>query len=122
MIPAFGMVILPQNPSTGNRQISGWHCILSVVTCIYRVVRQGMMIVRDFPERRDGVVHVDTAVDVKQPVPAQPVFTYELRRGRSLATLKPEPRHVFGDRNCWEFHQAMPAKFEQEKSDSNRTD
>ena len=30
--PAFGMVILPQNPSTGNGQVPGWSCILSVDT------------------------------------------------------------------------------------------
>ena len=32
MIPAFGMVILTQNLSTGDGQIPGWSCILSVVT------------------------------------------------------------------------------------------
>ena len=32
MIPAFGMVILPQNSSTGNEQVPGWSCILSVVS------------------------------------------------------------------------------------------
>ena len=31
MIPVFGIVILPQNPSTENGQISGWSCIPSVV-------------------------------------------------------------------------------------------
>ena len=31
MVPAFGMVILPQNPSTGNGQVPGCSCILSVV-------------------------------------------------------------------------------------------
>ena len=31
MIPALGMVILPQNPSTENGQIPGCSCILSVV-------------------------------------------------------------------------------------------
>ena len=30
MIPAFGMVILPQNPSTENGRVPGWSCILSV--------------------------------------------------------------------------------------------
>ena len=30
MVPAFGMVILPQNPSTRNVQVPGWSCILSV--------------------------------------------------------------------------------------------
>ena len=30
MIPAFGMVMLPQNPSTGNGHVPGWSCILSV--------------------------------------------------------------------------------------------
>ena len=30
MIPALGMVILPQNPSTGDGQIPGCSCILSV--------------------------------------------------------------------------------------------
>ena len=30
MIPAFGMVILPQNPSTGNGKVPGCSCILSV--------------------------------------------------------------------------------------------
>ena len=34
MVPAFDMVILPQNLSTGNGQIPGWNCILSVVTRI----------------------------------------------------------------------------------------
>ena len=32
MVPAFGMVILTQNPSTGNGQIPGCSCILSVGT------------------------------------------------------------------------------------------
>ena len=32
MVPAFGIVVLPQNPSTGNGQIPGWSCILGVVT------------------------------------------------------------------------------------------
>ena len=31
MIPTFGMVILPQNLSTGNAKIPGCSCILSVV-------------------------------------------------------------------------------------------
>ena len=30
MIPAFGMVILTQNPSTGNGQVLGWSWNLSV--------------------------------------------------------------------------------------------
>ena len=30
MIPAFGMVILPHNPNTGNGQVPGWSCILSM--------------------------------------------------------------------------------------------
>ena len=30
MIPAFNMVILPQNPSTENGHVSGWSFILSV--------------------------------------------------------------------------------------------
>ena len=30
MIPALGMVILPQNTSTENRHVPGWSCILSV--------------------------------------------------------------------------------------------
>ena len=30
MVQAFGMVILSQNLSTGNGQIPGWSCILSV--------------------------------------------------------------------------------------------
>ena len=29
MVPAFGMVISPQNLSTGNVQVPGWSCILS---------------------------------------------------------------------------------------------
>ena len=32
MVPAFGMVILPQNPITGNGQVPGWSCFLSVGT------------------------------------------------------------------------------------------
>ena len=32
MIPTFGMVILPQNPSTENGQDPGWGCILSVAS------------------------------------------------------------------------------------------
>ena len=32
MVPAFGMVILPQNLSTINGQVPGWSCILSVGT------------------------------------------------------------------------------------------
>ena len=32
MIPAFGMIILPQNLSTGNGQVPGCSCILSVAT------------------------------------------------------------------------------------------
>ena len=32
MVPAFGMAILPQNISTGNGQVPGWSCILSVAT------------------------------------------------------------------------------------------
>ena len=32
MILAFGMVILPQNPSTESGHIPGWNCILSVDT------------------------------------------------------------------------------------------
>ena len=31
MIPALGMVILPQNPSTEDGHVPGWSCILSVV-------------------------------------------------------------------------------------------
>ena len=34
MIPAFGMVILPQNRSTGNGQVPGWSCILSEDTAM----------------------------------------------------------------------------------------
>ena len=30
MVSAFGMVILPQNLSTGNGQVPGWSCTLSV--------------------------------------------------------------------------------------------
>ena len=30
MIPALGMVILPQNPITENGHVPGWSCILSV--------------------------------------------------------------------------------------------
>ena len=36
MVPAFGMVILPQNLSTGNRQIPGCSCILSVDISSFR--------------------------------------------------------------------------------------
>ena len=32
MIPAFGMVISPQNPSTKNGHVPGWTCTLSVGT------------------------------------------------------------------------------------------
>ena len=32
MVPAFGMVILPQNLSNGNGQVPGCSCILSVVS------------------------------------------------------------------------------------------
>ena len=32
MLPAFGMVILPQNPSTENGHVPGWSSILSVGT------------------------------------------------------------------------------------------
>ena len=32
MIPALGMVILSHNPITGNGQVPGWSCILSVDT------------------------------------------------------------------------------------------
>ena len=51
--------------------------------------------------------------------------------GNSFTTLKPEPRHVFGDLIPWEFYQAMPAnsnrfcirtarsEFEQDLSCSN---
>ena len=35
MIPAFGMVILPQNPSTGDGQIPGCSCILSVDRLVF---------------------------------------------------------------------------------------
>ena len=30
MVPASGMVILPQNLSTGDGQVPGWSCILSM--------------------------------------------------------------------------------------------
>ena len=32
-----------------------------------------------------------------------------------VAALKPEPQDVSGELNCWEFHQAVVSKFEQEK-------
>ena len=35
MIPAFGMVILPQNPSTGDGHVPGWSCILSVGMSVF---------------------------------------------------------------------------------------
>ena len=34
MVPAFGMVILPQNLSTGNGHVPGWSCILSVAIVV----------------------------------------------------------------------------------------
>ena len=34
MVPAFGMEILAQNPSTENGKIPDWSCILSVVTTL----------------------------------------------------------------------------------------
>ena len=39
MVPAFGIVILPQNPSTENRQIAGWRGILSVCTRVNAALR-----------------------------------------------------------------------------------
>ena len=37
MLPAYGMVVLPKNPSTGNGQIPGWSCILSVGSVIFKL-------------------------------------------------------------------------------------
>ena len=45
MVPAFGMVILPQNLSTGNRQVPGWSCILSVSIMLLEECTHRMMFV-----------------------------------------------------------------------------
>ena len=66
MIPAFGMVILPQNFSTGNGQIPGCSCILSVGT--YPILSPTPGYERVFPRRPAGmrdqqlvVTHADGA-------------------------------------------------------------
>ena len=49
MIPALGMVILLQNLSTGNGQVPGWSCILSVDTEYGLKYRFSYFTIRDFP-------------------------------------------------------------------------
>ena len=48
MIPAFGIVILPQNPSTENGHVTGCSCILSVVQVPMNVLRENL-------EATDGI-------------------------------------------------------------------
>ena len=111
MIPACGMVILPQNPSTGNGQIPQFQVAVSAYTCRFLVQKTINGVLNQFTSANGAAARVfellDSVPDIeleggtthppKQSIrPALGAKDQYLDKGTDILTVRGKPPNIPG--------------------------